>query len=216
MARLAAESLRTSGRSAVVAWITEPAMDQLSRALAAWTPRRVMLGTLVVVGVLSIAYLMIEFYSVLVIMFIAFVLSTAIRPLVNLFQRFKIPPNLGVILADRDLAEAITWCRRAHELSPGEGKYAHSLAFYLRQSGDIDGSIAVLRRAIERNPLDVDSTMLLGQTLAGRGDPKGAAGVIRALLDRDGLPGPLQDQLVALIRQLESMPAPADRGDEAP
>jgi predicted PurR-regulated permease PerM len=49
--------------------------------------------------VLFLAYMMVEFYSVLVIMFIAFVLSTALRPLVSLMQRFKIPPALGVIFA---------------------------------------------------------------------------------------------------------------------
>jgi predicted PurR-regulated permease PerM len=58
-----------------------------------------MAGTLVVLSVLFLAYLMVEFYSVLVIMFIAFVLSTALRPLVSLMQRFKIPPALGVIFA---------------------------------------------------------------------------------------------------------------------
>jgi predicted PurR-regulated permease PerM len=74
-------------------------MDGLTQFLAAWTPRRVITGTLVVLSVIAIAYIMIHFYSVLVVIFIAFVISTAIRPLVNWLGRFKINPSLGVIIA---------------------------------------------------------------------------------------------------------------------
>lgn len=74
-------------------------MDGLSAFLAPWTTRKVMLGTCVALSVLFLAYLMVEFYSVLLIAFIAFVLSTALRPLVNRLQRLKIPPELGVIIA---------------------------------------------------------------------------------------------------------------------
>jgi predicted PurR-regulated permease PerM len=74
-------------------------MDGLTQFLAAWTPRRVITGTLVVLSVIGIAYMMIHFYSVLVVIFIAFVISTAIRPLVHWLGRFKINPSLGVIIA---------------------------------------------------------------------------------------------------------------------
>ncbi|HYF65600.1 MAG TPA: AI-2E family transporter, partial [Herpetosiphonaceae bacterium] len=74
-------------------------MDGLTQFLAPWTPRRVIMGTLVVLSVIGIAYMMISFYSVLVVIFIAFVISTAIRPLVGWLGRFKINPSLGVIIA---------------------------------------------------------------------------------------------------------------------
>ncbi len=57
-----------------------------------------MQGTLVVISVLIIAYLMISFYSVLIVIFVAFLLSTAVRPLVQRLQRFNIPPAVGVII----------------------------------------------------------------------------------------------------------------------
>lgn len=74
-------------------------MDGLSQFLAAWTPRRIITATLVVLGVIALAYMMVNFYSVLVIVFIAFVLSTAIRPIVYLMGRLKINPSLAVIIA---------------------------------------------------------------------------------------------------------------------
>ena len=74
-------------------------MDGLSQFLAAWTPRRIITATLVVLGVIALAYMMVNFYSVLVIIFIAFVLSTAIRPIVYLMGRLKINPSLAVIIA---------------------------------------------------------------------------------------------------------------------
>ena len=76
-----------------------PLMDRLSQFLAAWTPRRIITATLVVLGVIALAYMMVNFYSVLVIIFIAFVLSTAIRPIVYLMGRLKINPSLAVIIA---------------------------------------------------------------------------------------------------------------------
>lgn len=74
-------------------------MDGLSAFLASWTPRRVMAGTLVVLSIVFLAAMMVKFYTVLVIMFVAFVLSTAIRPLLSLMQRFKVTPALGVIFS---------------------------------------------------------------------------------------------------------------------
>ncbi|HEY1012670.1 MAG TPA: AI-2E family transporter [Herpetosiphonaceae bacterium] len=74
-------------------------MDGLSAFLATWTTRKVMFGTCVVLSVFFLAYLTVEFYSVLLIAFVAFVVSTAIRPLISRLQRLKIPPELGVIIA---------------------------------------------------------------------------------------------------------------------
>lgn len=72
--------------------------DRLASFLESWTARRVMAGTLVVLGVLFATYMTIAFYSVILVMFVAFLLSTAVRPLVQLLQRLKIPPALGVII----------------------------------------------------------------------------------------------------------------------
>ena len=44
--------------------------------------------------------------------------------------------NLGVMLGEKNLDEAIAWCRKAHELRPADPKYAHTLAFYQQQEGN--------------------------------------------------------------------------------
>jgi tetratricopeptide (TPR) repeat protein len=57
--------------------------------------------------------------------------------------------NLCVIVAGRDLDEAIRWCRRAREFRPDDPKYAQTLAYYLFQSGDEEGARNVLQPAVE-------------------------------------------------------------------
>ena len=56
--------------------------------------------------------------------------------------------NLAVILgARKDLAGAIRWCRKAHDLRPEELKYTESLAFYLNENGDKKDAAEVLKKA---------------------------------------------------------------------
>lgn len=69
--------------------------------------------------------------------------------------------NLAVLAASRDLKEAIALCRKAAELRPEEPRNAYTLALYLRQSGDKDGAIAVLKQLIERHPDHKDAVELL-------------------------------------------------------
>jgi Flp pilus assembly protein TadD len=45
--------------------------------------------------------------------------------------------NLAVILGQkRDFAGAVEWCRKAHDLQPGELRYTESLEFYLSKAGE--------------------------------------------------------------------------------
>ena len=61
--------------------------------------------------------------------------------------------NLAVILGEKkDLAGAVQWCRKAHDLRPEELKYTESLAFYLNEKGDKDEAAAVLKKASSRTP----------------------------------------------------------------
>jgi Flp pilus assembly protein TadD len=58
--------------------------------------------------------------------------------------------NLGVILGEKkDLAGAVQWCRKAHDLRPEDLKYTQSLAYYLNLSGDKEEAEALLRKAKE-------------------------------------------------------------------
>lgn len=71
--------------------------------------------------------------------------------------------NLGVIVARDRVDEAIDWCRRARNLLPGETKYAYTLAFYQRQSGDLHGAVATLRSVVEAGQPDASTYRLLGE-----------------------------------------------------
>lgn len=63
-----------------------------------WVPRRVILATLCIVGVLVGFYLLYRFSNVLFIVFIAAVLATAMRPAVLWLERHRVPQWAGVTL----------------------------------------------------------------------------------------------------------------------
>jgi tetratricopeptide (TPR) repeat protein len=82
--------------------------------------------------------------------------------------------NLAVIASKRNLDEAVTWCRKAATLRPEEPKYAQSLAFYLREKGDLEGAIQVLRDLIKRQPTFEEPYLALGQIYESQGKLKEA------------------------------------------
>lgn len=71
--------------------------------------------------------------------------------------------NLCVLLAKDRLEEAVQWCRKAHELEPGDGKYAYTLAFFERKGGKIDEAIRILREAIGREAANTEAILLLAE-----------------------------------------------------
>jgi tetratricopeptide (TPR) repeat protein len=70
--------------------------------------------------------------------------------------------NLAVLMAGRDLQETLALCRRAAELMPEEPKYAYTLAFYLRQSGNVGAAGETLRALLKRHPHYDMAIALLG------------------------------------------------------
>ena len=88
--------------------------------------------------------------------------------------------NLGVLLASTNLEEALTWCQKAHDLRPGDPKYAHTLAFYQHQKGNSSGAIELLRQVIRQDPQYLDAYVLLGRIYEERHDLPAAAAVYRA------------------------------------
>lgn len=63
-----------------------------------WTPRRVILATFGVVGVVAGFYLLYRFSNVVFVLFVAAVLATAMRPAVLWLQKHHVPQRGGVIL----------------------------------------------------------------------------------------------------------------------
>jgi predicted PurR-regulated permease PerM len=72
-------------------------MSELLASLPRLTTRQVVWGTLVVVGVALLFWLLLRFYSVILILFIAIVVSTAIRPLVQWLYNRGVPRPAGII-----------------------------------------------------------------------------------------------------------------------
>jgi tetratricopeptide (TPR) repeat protein len=110
--------------------------------------------------------------------------------------------NLGVLCGKARIDEALQWCRKAHELDPGNAKYTRTLAFFLCEKGEVDGAIALLRDLIGRQPSALDAYLLLGEIYEGKGDRTEATAVYRQALAMPGLPTAIQDQLQAKVRSL--------------
>ncbi len=112
--------------------------------------------------------------------------------------------NLGVILGEKNLDEAIAWCQKAHELRPTDPKYAHTLAFYRRKKGDVDGAVELLRKAIQHEPSYLDAYLLLGEIYEERLDFPAAAKVYLDASRIGQLPPQVRRQLEAKSRDMQS------------
>jgi tetratricopeptide (TPR) repeat protein len=115
--------------------------------------------------------------------------------------------NLGVMLGEKNLDEAITWCRKAHELRPTDPKYAHTLAFYLRKKGDINGAVKLLRKVIKDEPSYLDAYLLLGDIYEERLDFPAAAKVYLDASKIERLLPQMRGQLEAKARLMQSRPS---------
>ena len=112
--------------------------------------------------------------------------------------------NLGVILGEKNLDEAIAWCQKAHELRPADPKYAHTLAFYQRKKGNIDGAVELLRKVIQDEPSYLDAYLLLGEIYEERHDFAAAAKVYPDASQIGRLPPQIRGQLEAKSRAMQS------------
>ena len=112
--------------------------------------------------------------------------------------------NLAVIVGQRkDLAGAVHWARRAHDLQPDDPKYTQTLVFYLNRKGDGDEAVAVLRNSIRANPLYLEGVEMLADIYEARGRPKAAAQVLRDALGQKGFPRRLRTVWEKRVKSLE-------------
>ena len=111
--------------------------------------------------------------------------------------------NLAVILGDKNLDEAVTWCQKAFRLCRGDPKYAHTLAFFQRQKGNVGEAIRLLQQVIQNEPHYVDAYLLLGEIYEERHDISAAVAIYRNALKLELLPPAERRQLEAKLRQFE-------------
>ena len=112
--------------------------------------------------------------------------------------------NLGVIAGASNKAEAVRWCLKAYTIEPGSGKYAHALAFYQRESGDLASAVATLRKWLDGHPLDAEAVLELGLTYVKRGDRAAALSLYRSALANERIP---DDQRTVIAREVQRLGA---------
>lgn len=96
--------------------------------------------------------------------------------------------NLGILLAGDDIEQAVKMIRKASELRPNDPKYEYTLAFYLRQTGNEEEAIRVLREVIRRQQAYAEAYVLLGDIYEGQGKSKEAEALYRKALANENLP----------------------------
>lgn len=110
--------------------------------------------------------------------------------------------NLGIILAEKDVEEAIDWCRKASELLPEEPKYAYTMAFYLDKADRSEEAIKTLRRVVDLGMPHGASYALLGALYEKAGKRGEARQVYQRAVENDRLPAQDRYQCAAKLRGL--------------
>jgi Flp pilus assembly protein TadD len=110
--------------------------------------------------------------------------------------------NLGVILASTKPKESLSWCKKAYELRPEEGKYGYTYAFYLYQSSDVNQAVKVLTDMVYNQVPYVDAYMLLGSIHIQNGDSAKALDVYRAARDNKKLSDMERNRFVEILKQV--------------
>jgi cytochrome c-type biogenesis protein CcmH/NrfG len=114
--------------------------------------------------------------------------SQQVAPLLEKLK--KDPKNIGLLMqvgavyhAAHQFKDSATYYGKAAQADPKNIDAHTKLAISLYRSGDVDGSIAELNRALSLDPKDPNSLFNLGMIrLQGRQDPKGALAAWQKLL----------------------------------
>jgi tetratricopeptide (TPR) repeat protein len=69
--------------------------------------------------------------------------------------------NLAILVSKENLDDSVILCRKAYEQRPRDARYAYTLAFYLRQQGQIDEAIDILQKLVQQQPDFTDASVLL-------------------------------------------------------
>ena len=95
--------------------------------------------------------------------------------------------NLGVLVAQDRLDEAVQLTRRAFILRPDAARYGYTYAFYLSEKGNLTESASVLHQLIETQPEYSLSYALLGSIYERLGQAGRATDIYRRALATDHL-----------------------------
>jgi len=113
--------------------------------------------------------------------------------------------NLGILLLEKQPAEAAAPLRKAVELMPLQSRPRFLLGLAQQRSGDLSGAAESFEAAARLDPKDADSLICWGQVLLRQGKAAGAEGKFRAAL---GLQPRSPEALEGLAQSLEQQQKP--------
>lgn len=103
--------------------------------------------------------------------------------------------NLGVLVAAHSLSESVEFMRRAVALDPDDERYVYTLAFYLRQKGEAQEAIQVLRECLNRMPSTTAPYVLLANLYLERGQRALADAIYQEAMINEKIPFPERQRL---------------------
>ena len=107
--------------------------------------------------------------------------------------------NLCVVVSTVRIEEAISWCERAVELSPGDPAYLNALAYYRLERGDTSSAAQMLASLITVHPTGADAYLLLGQIYENQERFSEAAALYAQALRIEAIEGRARDALSARL-----------------
>jgi tetratricopeptide (TPR) repeat protein len=134
----------------------------------------------------------------------------------ELREAFRLDPqmapaayNLCILIAKDHPKEALSWCRKALELNPGEPKYALTLAYYQKEKSDLKAAVTTLQDLLAQRPAFADAYLLLAEIYGQQGNRSKAAAVLRQAQQVEGL-SPRDRARVEAMLQKWSPPEPRE------
>jgi tetratricopeptide (TPR) repeat protein len=126
----------------------------------------------------------------------------------ELKEAFRLDPqmapaayNLCVLMAKDRPAEALSWCRKAVELNPGEPKYALTLAFYQKGQGDLKAAATTLQDLLRQRPAFTDAYLMLAEIYGQQGNRSEAEAVLRKAQQVESLSPQDRARIAAMLRK---------------
>jgi tetratricopeptide (TPR) repeat protein len=110
--------------------------------------------------------------------------------------------NLAVLVAPKNLAEALELSRMAAALRPEEPRFAFTLAFYQQQRGDAPAAMATLQALLTRHPAYGEAYLLLAELYVKGGKVQEARQLFARALEVKDLPDPYRSRIATLQRNL--------------
>jgi tetratricopeptide (TPR) repeat protein/nitrate/TMAO reductase-like tetraheme cytochrome c subunit len=134
----------------------------------------------------------------------------------QLREAFRLDPqmapaayNLCILIAKDRSAEALSWCRKAVELNPGEPKYALTLAFYQKEQGDLKAAATTLQDLLRQRPAFTDAYLMLAEIYGQQGNRSEAEAVLRQAQRVESLSPQDRARIAAMLRKW-SAPEPQE------